>query len=611
MVTRLQRILDPQPLPSLDEHLTCGGGHALVAAGHRTAESIIDLVERSGLRGRGGAGFPTGRKWRTGAASAALHGPPVLVVNAAEGEPGTFKDRLLLRRNPYRVLEGACIAARAIGANEIVIATKACFSIELGRIRRAVAEIEAAGWTAGLALRVVEGPDDYLFGEETALLEVIDDRPPFPRVAPPYRRGLGPTPTGPTAVVDNVETLANVPGILRHGSEWFRSMGTDKSPGTIICTVTGETPRHGVGEYPMGTPLRQVLDELGGTTTGIRAVLSGVSNPPLGPDQLDTALTYEAMTAAGSGLGSASFIVIDSQTSLHAVAAGVARFLSIESCGQCEPCKRDSLALAAGLFHGGSAGAVADRLSTVARGARCALAGQTERVVGGLLALDPTPSPGQAYPIVPLVEIDDDRALLDTGHLDKQADWTYRNEHAPAGLWPAQRLMDQPVEITVAGTGERDLMPPPPVQPATSTARFGPLLQHDDRLENLCDLLRSVSPVERPAAARRLHIELSRHIRVTQGLVYPLISRLAPGLDDDVTWYPAHHEQHAEHIIELLSASETVAPRQVDEICAAVHIVTRELEDRILPLLQAALDADGGGISLNLDGDLAELLDQA
>ncbi len=184
------RVLPAEPYTSLSEYVAAGGGEGLRAAGTVSADTIIEELAASGLRGRGGAGFPTGVKWRTIRSFAS----PVLltsvVVNAAEGEPGTFKDRAIIRANPYAVIEGALIAARAMDSRSVVIATKAGFSDEVARLRAAVAEITAAGWVGEVDVRIVEGPDEYLYGEETALLEVIDGRPPFPRIAPPFRRGI-------------------------------------------------------------------------------------------------------------------------------------------------------------------------------------------------------------------------------------------------------------------------------------------------------------------------------------------------------------------------------------------------------------------------------------
>ncbi len=311
-------MLDEHEIVDLDAYLASGGGQALGIAAETEPDDLVELLVDSGLRGRGGAGFPTGVKWRTIVENSADTAPPTVVVNAAEGEPGTFKDRTILRSNPYRVIEGALVAARAVGATELVIATKASFTTELERLRQAVAEYVERG-LADIELRVVEGPSSYLFGEETAMLEVIEGRQPFPRVTPPYRQGLGSAP----ALVDNVETLANVPGIVVHGPEWFRSVGTDDSPGTIVCTVVGSTRRHGVGEFPMGTPLWDVIEELGGGPRPERtlvAAMSGTANSIVTADRFDTVLGYETMAAIGAGLGTGGFIVFDDETDLVAVA---------------------------------------------------------------------------------------------------------------------------------------------------------------------------------------------------------------------------------------------------------------------------------------------------
>ena len=311
------------------------------------------------------------------------------------------------------------IAARAVGAPTAVIALKATFVREIERVERAIAEMEAAGWVDRGVLSVFEGPREYLYGEETALLESVAGRPPFPRIAPPWRRGAtevvedvddttsesglaapvlmaGET-EAPPALVNNVETIANVPGIIANGADWFRSLGTDESPGTIVCTVSGSTKRAGVAEIPMGTPLRVAIETIGGGVDvgrRVTAVLMGVANAALTGDQLDTPLSYEAMRDAGSGLGSAGAIVFTDDDDLLAAAAGVARFLAVESCGQCTPCKQDGLALAArltalcaGAGEPDDAATVTDLLATVADGARCALAGQQQSAVGSLVAL--------------------------------------------------------------------------------------------------------------------------------------------------------------------------------------------------------------------------------
>ncbi len=234
-MTVVHRVLHPTPIGSLDEYLGTGGGHGLELARGLRADEIIAAVDASGLRGRGGAGFPTGRKWRTVRDYASPAERTSVVVNAAEGEPGTFKDRTILRNNPYQVLEGALIAARAVDADQIVVGTKNAFRLEIERLGAAIDELTRARWCDDIEVGVVHGPHEYLYGEETALLETIDGRYPFPRIAPPYRRGVrevvespddigsgsglsahvemaGPsheTPAPPT-LVDNVETLANV-----------------------------------------------------------------------------------------------------------------------------------------------------------------------------------------------------------------------------------------------------------------------------------------------------------------------------------------------------------------------------------------------------------------
>jgi NADH-quinone oxidoreductase subunit F len=477
----ITRVLEPEPVRSFEAYRAAGGGRGLEAARKLGPAATIEEVEASGLRGRGGAGFPTGRKWAAVAANESATVRPSVVVNASEGEPGSFKDRMLLRRNPYRIIEGAIIAAEAIDADHIVFALKASFGPELERLRTALAEIEQAGWT-DRSLVICEGPSEYLYGEETALLEVIDGREPFPRIAPPYRHGVddvgrdpvsaagsvmaspgGQTAAAPT-LVNNAETLANVPGILAEGATWFREVGTAESPGTLLCTVSGGGRRAGVREFEMGTPLREVIETIGGPGRPIRAVLSGVANPFLPGDKIDTPVSYGAMEAAGTGLGAAGFLVFSDTDDLAAVAAGVARFLAVESCGQCTPCKQDGLAIAdiltrvvCGQHKPGDADELASRITTVADEARCALATQQQRVIGSLLSLFPDAVqahcedcavPDEAVLIAALVDIEDGKAILDEEHRNKQPDWTFDETYS--GKSPADRL-DQRSEEASTG----------------------------------------------------------------------------------------------------------------------------------------------------------------
>ena len=460
MSVMVSRVLDPRPVESLDAYVAGGGGGGLEAALKLGSIGTIEEVEAAGLRGRGGAGFPTGSKWRTVAGLAAT-----VLVNGAEGEPGSFKDRTLLVRNPYRVLEGALIAARTVGADRIVVAVKRSFAEQIARLRPAVTEVRESGWADGIELDIVAGPGEYLFGEETALLEVTEGRPPFPRVTPPYVRGIEDDESSlatepPPTLANNVETLANVALILANGATWFREFGTAASPGTVVCTVSGSTLRAGVGEVPLGTPLRAVIEEVGGGTApgaNVQAVLSGVSHPFLPASALDTPVTYEDMEAAGSGLGATGFIVFDTADDLVAVAQGVSRFLAVESCGQCTPCKQDGLAIAELLTRFCSSDAtdhdvdeLASRVDTVTDAARCFLAHQQQRVVGSLLALFPEAlakhletAPERADPvtpvlIAPLTVIRGDAAEVDEAQAGKQPDWTY--DDIDSGAAPAERL---------------------------------------------------------------------------------------------------------------------------------------------------------------------------
>jgi len=464
-VSLVHRVLPAAPVTSLQEYQRAGGGLALDAARRIGADTVIAEVEAAGLRGRGGAGFPTGAKWRTIAANRSPELPTTVVVNGAEGEPGTYKDRALLRTDPYSVLEGALISALAVGAADVVVALKPG---EEGRVAAAIKEMEQAGMTGGVPVSVITGPSEYLFGEETALLEVVDGRPPFPRIAPPYRRGVvevvevgtvgmagpGPGTLAPPALVDNVETLAHVTHIVGRGAAWFRELGTPDSPGTIVCTVTGDVRRPGVGEVAMGTTVRQAIDEIGGGTATeqpVKAVLTGVSAAPLPAALLATRLTYEDMEAAGSGLGTASLMVLGQGTDMTAVAAGAARFLAVESCGQCTPCKADGLAIAGALeaLCRGDGGAedldvLAKALTTVGDNARCNLARQQQAVVGAIVdgwldeivrragRLD---EPVEPRLVAEVTALADGEVTVDEGRRTKQPDWTYGDDWS--GSYPA------------------------------------------------------------------------------------------------------------------------------------------------------------------------------
>jgi NADH-quinone oxidoreductase subunit F len=476
------RVLPSRPMLRVADYEREGGGQGLEAAARLGPDGVIDEIAASGLRGRGGAGFPTGRKWAAVSDNVSPVEPTTVVVNGAEGEPGSFKDRAIMRADPYRVLEGALIAAFALTADTVIVAVKETFTAEAERLRAAIEEIHAAGWATDVELSVFEGPPEYLYGEETGLLEAIDGRGPFPRVSPPYRHGAeefgddlvtspakiemaapGELTDAPPTLANNVETLANVPGILAQGAEWFRSVGTDDSPGTIVCTVSGRTPRHGVAEVAMGTPLRDVIDMIGGGALPERrhvAAMSGVANSLILADQFDAPVSYEGMHTIGTGLGTGGFIVFDDTTNFVAVAAGVSRFLGVESCGQCVPCKRDGLELAEILermckdtANEADLAELDKRIGTVADSARCNLAVQHQLVVGNIRRLFSDEARAHTHaddgPVEPeliaaIVDIEDGQAVLDARQREKQPDWSY--DPVDSGKWPATRFPQRSTE---------------------------------------------------------------------------------------------------------------------------------------------------------------------
>ena len=483
-MTPAERVLPAQPLSSLADHIERGGGRGLESARSMDPGEVIEIVRAAGMRGRGGSGFPTAVKWGTVAAYHSAIAPTTVVVNAAEGEPGCFKDRELLRRDPYGVLEGGLIAAHAVGADSVIVAIKRTFTDVATRVDDAITELETAGWCDGVKIGIFEGPSEYLFGEETALLETIDGRYPFPRVAPPFRRGVDEIVDSPADVgtgsssaahveiagssdenigaptlVSNAESLAHIPAILARGAEWFREVGTEESPGTIVCTISGQVRRPGVGEVVMGTTLRDAIDTIGGGPLPgrqVQAVMSGVSSALVTAEQLDTPLTYEAMAAIGAGLGAGGFLVYDDTTSPVGIAAGVAHFLAVESCGQCRHCKQDGLdlasvlrRLAASQAHDDDVVRVRELLDTVAEGARCNLPYQQQAVVGSVLDRFAADVDARVHghaaavepePIAAIRAIDADGVHLDEHQFAKQPDWTYDDEYS--GKWPADRLDD-------------------------------------------------------------------------------------------------------------------------------------------------------------------------
>ncbi|MGH2660532.1 MAG: complex I 51 kDa subunit family protein [Actinomycetota bacterium] len=438
------------PISTVEEHVSAGGGQGLALALEWSPEEVIGEVKRSGLRGRGGAGFPTGAKWE------AVRGDPCptkyVVCNAAEGEPGTFKDRWLIRRNPYQVIEGIAIAAYAVGAKQAFIGIKRAFETEIAALGRAIDEMGRDGMLGSVPIDVVVGPDEYLFGEEKALVEVIEGNEPLPRVLPPYMQGLfaEPRSSNPTAV-NNVETLANIPHIIRRGADWFRSLGSEGSPGTMVFTLSGDVQHPGLYELPLGLPLRTLIYDIGGGPPegrAIKAIFPGASNTILSAEQLDTPMDFDSMKAMGSGLGSAGFVAYDESACIVRATLTFSRFLYVESCAQCPACKFSSGEITAYLERierGEGSEADVDtalaRCLTVTDGQRCALpTGESLLVQSAIQVFGAQfkehlgracPRPWD-LPVPKFLDFDEraGRFVYDERYRLKQPDWTYTPEVA-------------------------------------------------------------------------------------------------------------------------------------------------------------------------------------
>lgn len=387
------RVLPPSPVDDLAAYERAGGGEGYRRALAIGPDAVIAEIQRARLRGRGGGGFPVAAKWRQVREAAGQHGERCFVVaNAAEGEPGTYKDRWLLESAPHAVLEGTLIVMHAVGARQGVIGVKGRETRVRQRLTAALGEIRAARWARADDISMVAGPDDYLFGEETAMLEVIEGHPALPRVHRPDQVGLFATwrHTNPTTV-GNVETLAHVSRIMSGGLDQFLASGTEESPGTMLFTVVGDVASPGVWELELGTSLADLLDRSGADE--ILAVLSGASGPVVTPDRLDVPLEFDAMRAAGLELGSGGFIVVDPSRCIVQVLAALVRFLALESCGQCVACKVGTVEISdrfARIEQGKGTPSdlqrIAARARSVTDGSRCRLPLGAERLVTSALA---------------------------------------------------------------------------------------------------------------------------------------------------------------------------------------------------------------------------------
>lgn len=313
------------------------------------SEWIIEEVKKSGMRGRGGAGFPTGMKWSFMPKNSGK--PHYLLVNADESEPGTCKDRDILRNEPHKLIEGALLAAFAIGANQAYIYIRGEFAHEASETMQAIREAYDAGligknacgsgWDFDIAVH--RGAGAYICGEESALMESLEGKRGMPRNKPPFpaMAGLYACPT----TVNNVETIASIPAILKRGGDWFASFGTEKSKGTKLYCISGHVNTPCNVEEVMGIPMKTMIEKHAGGVRGgwdnLKAVIPGGASTPILPKELceDVLLDFDSLKAAGSSLGTGGLIVMDKSTDVVRVIARLARFYAHESCGQCTPCR--------------------------------------------------------------------------------------------------------------------------------------------------------------------------------------------------------------------------------------------------------------------------------
>jgi bidirectional [NiFe] hydrogenase diaphorase subunit len=337
--------IDPERIES---YIAADGYEALHDVLHEMSQKdVIEAINRSGLRGRGGAGFPTGLKWGTVAKSPGAK--KYVICNADEGDPGAFMDRSVLESDPHSVLEGMAIAAYAVGADQGYIYVRAEYPLAISRLNIAIKQAKQLGLLGSgvfdspfnLTIDLRIGAGAFVCGEETALMASVEGKRGTPRPRPPFpaESGLWGCPT----LINNVETFANVPTIVRKGADWFAGIGTEKSKGTKVFALAGKIKNTGLIEVPMGTPLRTIVEEMGGGAPDgakIKAVQTGgPSGGCIPADSLDTLVDYESLTRLGSIMGSGGMIVMDDSTNMVEIARFFMEFCMDESCGKCIPCR--------------------------------------------------------------------------------------------------------------------------------------------------------------------------------------------------------------------------------------------------------------------------------
>lgn len=336
--------IDPE---NIQDYQAAGGYTALTKALKMSPAQVIEEIKVSGLRGRGGAGFPAGLKWE--AVQRAEGSVKYVICNADEGEPGTYKDRLIMEGDPHRLLEAMVIAGYAVGASQGYIYCRGEYALAADRLIRAIGDATTAGFLGqnvlgtnfSFTVEVRLGAGSYVCGEETALLESLEGKRGEPRLKPPYPDSVGLW--GKPTLVNNVETLANMPAIINRGGQWFRTIGAPNNPGTKVVTLSGDVKNRTFGEVPTSTTLRQVIFEIGGGVNADRTLkavqVGGASGAWLSPAELDVELDYDALAKVGASLGSGAIFVLDETRDITEAVKCIARFFARESCGKCVPCR--------------------------------------------------------------------------------------------------------------------------------------------------------------------------------------------------------------------------------------------------------------------------------
>ena len=339
----------------LKEYRARGGYEALTKAIKSAPQDLIKEVSEAGLRGRGGAAFPTGKKWQL--TRDCPEQPRYLVLNGGEDEPGSKKDRMLMEFLPHLVTEGVILSAYAVGASKAYLYINANYEAATRSIADALGEAKEAGYWGpsilgsdfGLDIEIIAAPHNYVAGEDTAALEVIEGKKPLPRQKPPFPVTVGLF--GKPTSVNNVETLANVPPIILHGARWYRGFGTPESTGTMIFSLNDDVNRPGIYELPFGTPLRYLIEECGGGFKGgqkIKAIMPAApSSAYLAPDKIDTPLDHNSMREAGSALGCGVVGLVPEGSCIVEEVLKVSEFFTAECCGQCPACRMETNTLTA------------------------------------------------------------------------------------------------------------------------------------------------------------------------------------------------------------------------------------------------------------------------